>query len=69
MYILTPHSGRFPLGGITAGKQMFGVNPHHYWLSAHDGNFGGSGLQPLYVLGKAGPVDPKPKTDWEAMVG
>ncbi len=26
---------------------MFGVNPHHYGLSAHDGNFGGSGLQPL----------------------
>ncbi|EGH25032.1 MULTISPECIES: hypothetical protein [Pseudomonas syringae group] len=23
----------------------------------------------VYVLGKAGPVDPKPKTDWEAMVG
>ncbi|MDT3242107.1 hypothetical protein QNL30_15795 [Pseudomonas amygdali pv. morsprunorum] len=25
---------------------MFGVNPHHYWLPAHDGNFWGSGLQP-----------------------
>ncbi|WP_146099914.1 hypothetical protein [Pseudomonas syringae group genomosp. 3] len=26
---------------------MFGVNPHHYWLSAHDGNFGGYSLKPL----------------------
>ncbi|RMR19153.1 hypothetical protein ALP90_102249 [Pseudomonas amygdali pv. ulmi] len=25
---------------------MFGVNPHQYWLPAHDGNFWDSGLQP-----------------------
>ncbi|WP_205609181.1 hypothetical protein, partial [Pseudomonas savastanoi] len=29
------------------GNQLFGVNPHQYWLSAHDGNFWDSGLQPL----------------------
>ncbi|WP_238595797.1 hypothetical protein, partial [Pseudomonas savastanoi] len=44
---LAAQSSRFRLGGVAAGKQLFGVNPHHYWLPAHDGNFWDSGLQPL----------------------
>ncbi|WP_223810075.1 hypothetical protein, partial [Pseudomonas savastanoi] len=44
---LAAQSSRFRLGGVAAGKQLFGVNPHQYWLPAHDGNFWDSGLQPL----------------------
>ncbi|MEQ4192420.1 hypothetical protein ABNM11_27780, partial [Pseudomonas syringae] len=44
---MAAQSSRFRLGGVAAGKQLFGVNPHQYWLPSHDGNFGGSGLQPL----------------------
>ncbi|RMR14389.1 hypothetical protein ALP90_01325, partial [Pseudomonas amygdali pv. ulmi] len=43
---LAAQSSRFRLGGVAAGKQLFGVNPHQYWLPAHDGNFWDSGLQP-----------------------
>ncbi|KPX03317.1 hypothetical protein ALO74_200142 [Pseudomonas syringae pv. cunninghamiae] len=31
-------------------RQLFGVNPHQYWLPAHDGNFGGYGLHPRLTL-------------------
>uniref|UniRef100_UPI00288003E0 hypothetical protein n=1 Tax=Pseudomonas amygdali TaxID=47877 RepID=UPI00288003E0 len=44
---LAAQSSRFRLGGVSAGKQLFGVNPHQYWLLAHDGNFWDSGLQSL----------------------
>ncbi|KPB54042.1 hypothetical protein ALP18_200350 [Pseudomonas amygdali pv. myricae] len=43
---LAAQSSRFRLGGVAAGKQLFGVNPHQYWLPAHDGDFWNSGLQP-----------------------
>ncbi|KPX22587.1 hypothetical protein ALO71_200142 [Pseudomonas amygdali pv. dendropanacis] len=46
---LAAQSSRFRLGGVAAGKQLFGVNPHPYWLPNHDGNFWDSGLQPRFA--------------------
>ncbi len=36
----------FGLQASSVGKPLFGVNPHQFWFPAHDGKFGGSGLQP-----------------------
>ncbi|MEQ4203656.1 hypothetical protein ABNM51_28735, partial [Pseudomonas syringae] len=41
---------------------LFGVNPHQYWLPAHDGNFWDSGLQPLSPTKTRKP----PKPFWSA---